>query len=324
MLADSYLNELSKQQVMILPHPKFDKNRNMIFSSGGKAVGLSYGTVGQTKIHDKKKCIKIVDKLDLFDVRLCLLSEYLHTYTEVAKFLLLRFFDETRLPKWKIVDYQRLKHNAVPLYAKVGFYSGRYAYVDLKSAYYSIMHRFLGCEYQVFKYLSVPMVRFVLPDDKRVKVSAFGIIRSNLAMMYNQNKVFLCRVKNRLLMPHICNLVYDVLNCIAWEVLNLCSSCVYINTDGYIVAYDDVETVMKIANSWGFKASVRYAGENCEVRGCGAYKVGSYSSLSFSRVHSRDYYKILANQELHKWLKDRYVTALEKSGFYDVITLKNF
>lgn len=165
-------------------------------------------------------------------------------------------------------------HRAFPCCAFPGEYPDM-AYVDLKSAYWSILRMFgWDADYFPGKWLGVSssILDFPLQDHKPARSGLVTAGLSSPCRFWTGERLEWKTIGSRHINLGLWALVQDVLHGIADDMLSL--GAVYVHTDGYIVPQSQLAAATEIAMSWGFTCSVKGQGDAC-VWGVGAYKIGS-------------------------------------------------
>lgn len=193
-----------------------------------------------------------------------------------------------------------------PRYARPGRYQDC-VYIDLSSAYPTIMAFFYPCKYNRHRYLTLAWedakekLETIQQVDKRARVSAFGIAITNRAtILDNTTKNIQFRtVKtlNKLANGDIQKLAYDYLQAIASLIVETCQP-VYIHTDGYIIPWDNLGKLEEILGEyWIGKWKIKARGE-ADIRTAGSYRVGRLYTINYHRTKTgRNYSNIIQPQE---------------------------
>ncbi|MFN7112591.1 MAG: hypothetical protein ACK4M2_13220, partial [Brevundimonas sp.] len=203
-------------------------------------------------------------------------------------------------------------------YARNGKYAGCWAYVDIKSFYYSIYKRFLLVQYKRNLFLSdaIKDVSDFFDEtsmSKRERVSLFGIMRSTEKTTYRKNKgkVILDRkrVYHNLLNVDLCLLTYDLSKAICYHAVRDFDA-VYYNVDGAIIPCEKIEEFAEFLKALGFECSVKDINYNdCIIKGVGVYKVDK-PTLNYHYVQLVEN-KITTNireeeRDFYHWLLKKY------------------
>jgi hypothetical protein len=207
------------------------------------------------------------------------------------------------------------KPRSMPLSAyPVQFEMGHY--IDIRSAYWTIL-RAVGwnVDYMPNKWLSVKdditVNDFPFSQDKMarnclVSLAADG---SRKMMCWTGNEIIFRKAGNGLVNKMLYSLVCDVLNGVADECLR--AGAVYSFTDGFICPDNRVGEVEAVIASWGLSSSFKYSGD-CEVKGSGAYRFGTYRTKKFDRQSGHAFHKV--NPIYPTWLKKRFKHFSDKYG----------
>lgn len=173
-------------------------------------------------------------------------------------------------------------HKSAPLYCVPTVGNG-YSYVDLKSAFWSIM-LLAGwdCDYFPGKWLvrGTPPIDFPLPMNK---VSRNSLASSGLptpVRIWTGKRIVKQHRYNQHINLGLWSLIMDTLHIVAEYALS--RGAIYIHTDGYIVPDKSVEPLISFINDLNLKASVKHAGFTV-VFGMGDWKVGDKATKFFGR-----------------------------------------
>lgn len=193
-----------------------------------------------------------------------------------------------------------------PLFCKPTKTNEEYVYLDLRSAYPTILAYFYPCIYNRGKYLTlawedaIERLSFVLQLPKNVRVSAFGIAVSNRAMLYSKQgqnaSILSVRTANPLANFSLQRLAYDYLQAIAVLIKKECQP-IYIHTDGYILPAPALPRAESILSEfWLGEWKVKAKGD-AEVKGVGIYRVGSKATAHFGKAHGEKPFSNLISEE---------------------------
>lgn len=238
------------------------------------------------------------------------------TSADLARsYLNVKFKDKKRritTIQWK--DFYNTKRS-MPLSAyPVKFEMGHY--IDIRSAYWTIL-RAVGwdVDYMPQQWLSVkddltvndfPFAHDKMARNCLVSLAADG---SRTMRVWTGNELHFRKAGNGLVNKMLYSLVCDVLNSVADECLR--HGAVYSFTDGFICADDKVGEIDQIIGSWGLSSSIKYSGE-CEIKGAGAYKFGTFATKKFYRQTGHGFHKV--NPVYPVWLKKRFSHFARKYG----------
>lgn len=226
-------------------------------------------------------------------------SVYSETPPAIARdFLTLKY---KRGPIVKAMQARRLMDglHGVPNYANPRRFDHGF-YVDVKSAYWSIMQiAGWNVDYYPGQWLSPGSA----PNDfpfKTHKVARNCLVSAgipgSLIQYIPRGEFKEVRPGNRLANVSLFKLIQDVLNCIAVDAIKL--GAIYVNTDGFIFPNEkSAANGIQLIYDWGLNASIKAEGAGA-VKSSGAYLVGGVESVPYSmrekdqrvrRVHNPDY-----------------------------------
>lgn len=201
---------------------------------------------------------------------------------------LARFYIEAKYPKRLRATGRQVRffspQRIVPLYAQVGSWSEEHVYIDVKSAYWSIL-RVLGWDVEYFP--SGLLVKrsdvsdFPYPDNKVARSALVSMGLPGDALMYHKGRLKPVSIRRNVNLG-LWSAVQDVLHGIAAESMRY-ADVKYINTDGLIVPANQAEDVKDVIRSWGLWSTEKYRG--ClQVFGSGAYNIGVRLSKHAARI----------------------------------------
>lgn len=198
-----------------------------------------------------------------------------------------------------------------PLYCMPNQYDMAY-YIDLKSAYYQIMQSVgWDVDYMPNQWLSRATYNddFPYPDNKLARNCLVSIgLTGNMTMWYADKKQFTHKKKsNPFTNMMLWSLVQDILHAIAKEVIE--HGAVYAYTDGYIVEEKHIHAVSRVLDSWLLPYGIKHKGKT-DVKGTGAYKIGSHLSKPYNSSRRR-YTDTIRNSD-NTWLKANFVHHRKK------------
>ena len=220
-------------------------------------------------------------------------------------YLHVKYKRASAISKKQIAHFRDVKRSA-PLFAKVATdFDG--VYVDIKSAYWSIILRAgWDVDYMPGGWLVKRSDNsdFPFPQHKLARNILVTAGLPTVTTLYvPETREFHQIRSNDLPNWQIYALCMDVLNAIADEVLRSCSTCIYVNTDGFILNASEVERVGEIIESWGLRWGVKEAGET-RVWGAGDYDIGKRKSRR-KRYTPHPFHKIQVVGD-PRWLKKRF------------------
>jgi len=213
------------------------------------------------------------------------------TRSEVAKAILETLPQRKRyIFPFSKKDFEAMRQNFAGQYARIGKYAGEYAYVDIKSFYFTVYSRFLGAEYRkgrrfgVRKHLRLEKQQIeFLAKDKLLRNTIFGIMRNSTRTIIKQGKVIIQQTHNKFLNPMLANLIYDLSKAIMYKAITEFNA-IYYNTDGAILPADKVQAFRQFINELGFRTEVKAQWqEGVIVKGIGVY--GGFSPLEPQTLH---------------------------------------
>lgn len=201
-----------------------------------------------------------------------------------------------------------------PYLAKPGFH-GDCVYIDLKSAYWSIM-QVTGWDAEYFpgKWLMRASVMndFPLPDNKLARNSIVSSAALSTVSMWTGSKLKTKNIGGKLYNPVVSSIVMDILHGIASDMENL--GAVYVHTDGYIVPRYMMPTCLRMINDvWGVPARVKAEGLTV-VKGIGAYSVGTTTSGLLGKVGESPARYIMPRSK--SWLRESFRNMRERTLLY--------
>lgn len=213
--------------------------------------------------------------------------------------------------QWK--DFYEHNKRSMPLSVYPQTYENGY-YVDIRSAYWSIL-RAVGwdVDYMPGQWLKVKdditVNDFPFPHDKMARNCLVSLAADGSKQMrvWTGTEMHFRKGGNGLVNKMLYCFVADILNNIAYECIR--AGACYSFTDGFICDHKDVNTIEEIISSWGLASSIKYTGE-CEVKGVGAYKFGSFKTRKFDIQQGHSIHKIAPNNLV--WLKKRFRHFAEK------------
>lgn len=189
-----------------------------------------------------------------------------------------------------------------PLLARPGRYPDM-AYVDIRATYWSLVYGMgWDVDYWPGRWLARgrPADDFPLPKCKPARNYLVSIALGAFAPpMWIRGRPKYAGSNRHQNLP-LWRWVMDVLHSVAADVIAVADP-VYINTDGYIVRWEDVDLTIDTIAQWGLKASVRAAGD-AQVWGVGSYRVGDRRT---KRAYYSRYYEAINEVPYKHWLRRR-------------------
>lgn len=177
-------------------------------------------------------------------------------------------------------------------------------YMDLKSAYWSIV-RAVGWDvnYNPEKFLGVnsDVEDFPYPDVKLARNCLVSVGLPSAMRMWTGEQLTFVKKPNRFVNLVLWRLVMDVLNGVAWEMIQ--AGAVYVYTDGFILPRDRVGHASEVARSWGLPIGIKHAGK-ATVLAPAAYEFPKYKTRAFLRYRKVQTDKVY-NPNV-RWLKPRF------------------
>jgi hypothetical protein len=176
-------------------------------------------------------------------------------------------------------------------------------YVDLKSAYWSIMC-VLGwdVDYYPGKWLGVrsSVMDFPLPDHKPARSALVTAGLSSPIRWWDGYGLRWKHANSNHINYGIYAVIMDILHGVASEMID--AGAVYVHTDGYILPSDRVGDALSIASSWGLRADVKAAGP-ADIWGVGVYRVGAHKTKRTKAVPIVDHFYV--EPQNRSWLKNK-------------------
>ncbi|WP_322510714.1 hypothetical protein [Chloroflexus sp.] len=184
------------------------------------------------------------------------------------------------------LEIRRSPEPFAPFFCPRAVASDQMVYIDLKSAYWTIVRR-VGwlCVYRPGRYLGkdgsvadFPWPNHRLARNTLVTASAPGVRR-----ILEGKKVKEEKFHNPLLNFPLLHVVSDVLHAVAADMIRL--GAVHVHTDGYIfTSVEQAREAMRFLEAeWALRASVRLAGPGI-VKAPGAWKIGVETTDTFHVV----------------------------------------
>jgi hypothetical protein len=216
--------------------------------------------------------------------------------------------DEYTLPVKRRKQQIEASHYPAPLLAERGVWR-QCAYVDIRSAYATILHLGYDLEYMRGRYIAGEPRPLPMQIKNNKFCYAIAVAMANTKVSSIQIKgndgIFSNKTFNVFSNPCLFNLALDTLSAIYSEVCEVMGAHVhYVNTDGCIVDIGFEGHVLDIIRSWGFSARIKHQGQT-EIRGVGSYICGTFSTKRFEK-HAMDYRSPMCTSDERKWLKKRW------------------
>lgn len=185
-------------------------------------------------------------------------------------------------------------------------------YVDLKSAYWSIL-RAVGWDvnYNPALFLSPQsnVNDFPFPQHKMARNCLVSCGLSGNMRLWTGEKLIFSKKPNRFINLMLWKLVQDVLHGVALDCID--AGAVYAYTDGYIVPEDKVQKVFDAIWSWGLECGVKHTGK-VTVNAPADYVFPNY------KTNVRRTGKPVAFNNLYEpnreWLRWRFVRFADRGG----------
>lgn len=160
-----------------------------------------------------------------------------------------------------------------PLFAKRGRW-GECSYLDLKSAYWSIMN-LVGwdIDYHPNNWLKLgtPPDDFPWSNNKLARNCLVSLTLPSKITFWTGSKITYKGGYNPNLNYGLYCLVMDTLQGIALDMVR--AGAVYVHTDGYIIPDKKLASAREIIAEWGFTGSIKAQGDT-EIFSTGSYRVG--------------------------------------------------
>jgi len=182
-------------------------------------------------------------------------------------------------------------------------------YVDIKSAYWSIME-IVGwnLDYNPGLWISPgrPPADFPFPEHKVARNCLVSAGRVGGMPMYDYRKLpgdpySVINRGSELINHQLPRLIHDVLNSIAAQAIN--AGAIYCNNDGFIASTPGIaEKVKGIIEDWGLTSSIKAEGPG-RVKASGTYTVGAHRTLNYESVKSELPIENIYPPNYDKWLQ---------------------
>jgi hypothetical protein len=153
-------------------------------------------------------------------------------------------------------------------------------YLDLQSAYWQLL--MVGgwdIDYMPSGFLAVrsDVADFPFPQNKLARNSLVSMGLPSSVTVWIPDKGLTRRSTGKSNVNLVLwGFVQDVLHTFASDMINK-AGAVYVNTDGYIISMDKLETAMRIADEWGLVLRMKERGR-ATIRGVGDYDIGGHIS----------------------------------------------
>lgn len=175
---------------------------------------------------------------------------------------------EKQLEFWK-------PRRTTPLYTQPGQYPLEHVYLDLRSAYWSIL-QIIGWDVDYF-----PGMLAKRSDNSDFPYPSNKLARNSLVSLGLPSRGYYYKNGAVTLVPHrwkvnigLWTAVQDILNGVAEDMVKR-AGAVYVNTDGYIVPWLSEHIAHNIAAEWGLVLGEKFRGR-ATVYGVGAYSIGEH------------------------------------------------
>lgn len=190
---------------------------------------------------------------------------------------LTRAYLDIRFPKQLRARKQQLEfwspRRVQPMYTEPGRYREDMAYLDLRSAYWSLVQT-VGWDVDYFP--------GIIARRNGVSDFPFGanrLARNSLVSLGLPSTGYLYKDGRLIAVPHswkvnigLWTCIQDILHGIADDMIKR-AGAVYVNTDGYIVPAHALDVAYGIADEWGLPLREKHRGR-ATVYGVGAYSIG--------------------------------------------------
>jgi hypothetical protein len=180
-------------------------------------------------------------------------------------------------------------------------------YIDLSSAYYSIVKAYFPCQYKKSSYLSIPRQVRIEEEDfisKIAKVSTISLARQTYALLVrkqNEKTEFKHIKRKNQFLNDIVAFVYDYLHSLARLMIEE-AGAEYVHTDGYIIPFRNLERAKEIlATYWIGGWKIKAQGEAI-IKASGTYRFNDLSSKHFERISESPINNIYMTKEEAKFL----------------------
>lgn len=194
------------------------------------------------------------------------------TPPQVARaYLDLTFPDQLRA-KQSQIEFWRPRRSQ-PMYTEVGKYNREMVYLDLKSAYWSIV-KIIGWDVDYFPGMLVRRRGcddFPFAHDKLARNSLVSLGLPSRGFYFHNGQVVMIKHSWKTNIG-LWSAVQDVLHGVADDMIKR-AGAVYVNTDGYIVPAEHEAIAREIAAEWGLPLGEKHRGR-ATVYGVGAYSIG--------------------------------------------------
>lgn len=209
--------------------------------------------------------------------------------------------------------HEIMKHRSFPCMAIAGDYPDM-TYVDLKSAYWSIMCAVgWDVDYNPGKWMGVrsSVLDFPLPDNKPARSALVTAGLSSPVRVWDGHRLGWQSTNNMHINYSLWALVQDVLHGVAHDMLDV--GAVYVHTDGYIVPSGRVGEAMEVIESWGLRSGIKAAGP-AHIWGVGVYRVGDHKTKRQHALPFKDHVNVNAIEK--DWLRMKFRKFAENKTRY--------
>ena len=195
-----------------------------------------------------------------------------------------------------------------PLFA-VPDASGAGVYLDLQSAYWSILRRIgWNVEYMPGRFLGRAGDVYTFPahENKLARNTLVSVGLPGSVPIWTGEKFSTERIGSSYINLLLWGAVMHILNGVAADMVK--AGAVYVMTDGYIIPYKNLPLAYEVFDSWGLPFSVKGMGVY-HVKGAGCYRIGDKVSKSYDRRKPHGQDKIVSVDTA--WLRPRVRWASE-------------
>lgn len=284
---------------------QFIAKRNMTYQPVSELPPMTtideYSFIGSWTITKMLSKTKIILEDIAFHV-----EDHLLTPSEMARiYLTFKFSERNKRMRASQAD-SIFRHRHPPLFAHAGDW-GDCAYVDIASAYWSIM-KIVGwdIDYKPFAWLRLGrgLDDFPYASHKMTRNCLLSNSLPTVLSVWNGQFFFRKHAYNPHLNLVLWAFVQDVLNGVACDMRKL--GVYYVHTDGYIMDRGKVDTALSIIEDWGLRGTVKHVGDTV-VHGLGSYEIGDYKTKKLLRSDARSINNISYDE--WGWLRERLYRA---------------
>lgn len=223
------------------------------------------------------------------------------TESEIARdYLMVKYGAPPKIRKAQLDELK--KPRKAPLMSIPGYYPDM-VYVDIKSAYFSIM-RIVGwdVDYMPGKWLTFrsDVEDFPAPDLKVARSTLLSSCQSANIGVWTGERIITEKTGNGLLNSALWACVFDVLNGVAADMLDI--GAVYAHTDGYILPRARAEQAIDKIREWGLLGTIKKQGD-AHITTVGVYRIGEHQTLQRTSIMPHVFHKV--DYQWRDWLKPR-------------------